>query len=77
METDIILLIYAYQTMHDGRIYQLKLFCGQEYPDKPPSVRFQTLINMSGVNPETGMVGICFSILELHFMPLYVVTKLM
>nr|GMD21871.1 ubiquitin-conjugating enzyme E2 variant 1A [Ipomoea batatas] len=43
-------------TVHEGRIYQLKLFCGQDYPDKPPSVRFQTRINMSCVNQETGVV---------------------
>ncbi|KAL2542530.1 Ubiquitin-conjugating enzyme E2 variant 1A [Abeliophyllum distichum] len=43
-------------TVHEGRIYQLKLFCGKEYPEKPPSVRFQTRINMSCVNEETGVV---------------------
>ena len=45
------------QTVHEGRIYQLKLFCGKEYPDNPPSVRFQTRINMTCVNPESGVVG--------------------
>ncbi|KAK4484139.1 hypothetical protein RD792_011359, partial [Penstemon davidsonii] len=43
-------------TVHEGRIYQLKLFCGKDYPDKPPSVKFQTRINMSCVNLETGAV---------------------
>ncbi|XP_038874959.1 uncharacterized protein LOC120067474 [Benincasa hispida] len=43
-------------TVHEGRIYQLKLFCGQDYPDNPPNVRFQTRINMTCVNPETGVV---------------------
>nr|XP_027098300.1 ubiquitin-conjugating enzyme E2 variant 1A-like isoform X2 [Coffea arabica] len=37
-------------SVHEGRIYQLKLFCGKEYPDEPPSVRFQTRINMNCVN---------------------------
>ena len=45
------------QTVHEGRIYQLKLFCGKDYPDNPPSVRFQTRINMTCVNPENGVVG--------------------
>ncbi|CAA2981807.1 Hypothetical predicted protein [Olea europaea subsp. europaea] len=40
-------------TAHEGRIYQLKLFCGKEYPEKPPSVKFQTRINMSCVNEES------------------------
>uniref|UniRef100_A0A0E0P0D8 UBC core domain-containing protein n=1 Tax=Oryza rufipogon TaxID=4529 RepID=A0A0E0P0D8_ORYRU len=42
-------------TVHEGRIYQLKLFCDTDYPDRPPTVRFQTRINMSCVNQETGM----------------------
>ncbi|MBA0648682.1 hypothetical protein Goklo_016363 [Gossypium klotzschianum] len=42
-------------TVHEGRIYQLKLFCGLDYPDNPPSVRFQTRINMTCVNQETGV----------------------
>jgi len=45
-----------YQTVHEGRIYQLKLFCGKDYPDNPPSVRFQTRINMTCVNQESGVV---------------------
>lgn len=47
---------YFYQTVHEGRIHQLKLFCGKDYPDNPPSVRFQTRINMTCVNQETGAV---------------------
>ncbi|KAL6637713.1 hypothetical protein ACP70R_025285 [Stipagrostis hirtigluma subsp. patula] len=43
-------------TVHEGRIYQLKLFCDTDYPDKPPTVRFQTRINMTCVNEETGLV---------------------
>ncbi|KAL8535909.1 hypothetical protein ACS0TY_011526 [Phlomoides rotata] len=46
-------------TVHEGRIYQLKLFCGKEYPENPPTVRFQTRINMSCVNHETGVVDPC------------------
>ncbi|KAK9935442.1 hypothetical protein M0R45_022545 [Rubus argutus] len=44
------------ETVHEGRIYQLKLFCGKDYPDNPPAVRFQTRINMTCVNHETGVV---------------------
>lgn len=43
-------------SVHDGRIYQLKLFCDMDYPDKPPMVRFQTPINMACLNQETGLV---------------------
>jgi ubiquitin-conjugating enzyme E2 variant len=47
---------FLLQTVHEGRIYQLKLFCDTDYPDKPPTVRFQTRINMTCVNQETGLV---------------------
>lgn len=43
-------------TAHEGRIYQLKLFCDKDYPDKPPSVRFHSRINMACVNQGTGVV---------------------
>ncbi|THU52546.1 hypothetical protein C4D60_Mb10t05100 [Musa balbisiana] len=49
-------IIGPQNTVHEGRIYQLKLFCDKDYPDKPPAVRFQTRINMTCVNQETGMV---------------------
>ncbi|PHT96202.1 Ubiquitin-conjugating enzyme E2 variant 1C [Capsicum chinense] len=34
----------------------LKLFCDKDYPEKPPSVRFHSRINMTCVNHETGVV---------------------
>ncbi|KAJ0255246.1 hypothetical protein HA466_0100310 [Hirschfeldia incana] len=43
-------------TVHEGRIYQLKLFCDKDYPEKPPTVRFHSRINMTCVNHETGVV---------------------
>lgn len=38
-------------TVHDGRIYALKIFCDESYPDRPPSVRFKSRINLSCVAP--------------------------
>jgi ubiquitin-conjugating enzyme E2 variant len=43
-------------SVHEGRIYTVKLFCDKEYPDRPPSVRFHSRINMNSVNQETGVV---------------------
>eukprot|EP00899_Mesostigma_viride_P021183 jgi/Mesvir1/29066/Mv18374-RA.1 len=43
-------------SVHDGRIYCLKLHCGDEYPQKPPQVRFKTRVNMSCVHQQTGVV---------------------
>jgi ubiquitin-protein ligase len=44
-------------SVHEGRIYTVKLFCDKEYPDRPPSVRFHSRINMNSVNQETGVVS--------------------
>ncbi|EFJ17929.1 MMS ZWEI-like protein 4, E2 [Selaginella moellendorffii] len=43
-------------SIHDGRIYQLKLFCDKEYPDKPPSVKFMSRINMTCVSQDNGVI---------------------
>lgn len=37
-------------TVHDGRIYTLKIHCCQQYPEKPPSIQFVSRINMSCVD---------------------------
>ncbi|XP_070663760.1 ubiquitin-conjugating enzyme E2 variant 1D-like isoform X3 [Malus domestica] len=49
-------IIGPLNTVHEGRIYQLKLFCDKDYPEKPPIVRFHTRIKMACVNHETGVV---------------------
>ncbi|KAG6522676.1 hypothetical protein ZIOFF_019823 [Zingiber officinale] len=49
-------IIGPLNSVHEGRIYQLKLFCDKDYPDKPPSVHFHSQINMACVNNETGVV---------------------
>lgn len=39
-------------TVHDGRIYTLKILCDVTYPDKPPRVRFESRINMGCVTSD-------------------------
>lgn len=50
------------QTCYEGRMYQLRIECGAEYPDKPPNVWFLTRINMKGVDA-SGRVWILYNIL--------------
>lgn len=43
-------------TPHEGRIYSLKLSCCQDYPQKPPTCKFTSKINMTCVNQTSGIV---------------------
>eukprot|EP01088_Endostelium_zonatum_P020625 TRINITY_DN7699_c0_g1_i1.p1 TRINITY_DN7699_c0_g1~~TRINITY_DN7699_c0_g1_i1.p1 ORF type:complete len:140 (-),score=24.93 TRINITY_DN7699_c0_g1_i1:54-473(-) len=44
------------QSPHEGRIYNLHIHCGTEYPNKPPTVRFTSKVNMTCVNQSNGSV---------------------
>jgi len=48
---------FDFQTPYEGRIYTLKVHCGDRYPEEPPTVRFQTRINLTGV-AANGSVGL-------------------
>lgn len=37
-------------TVHDGRIYTLKIYCDEQYPDRPPRIQFATRVNMPCVS---------------------------
>ncbi|KAL3894153.1 MAG: hypothetical protein SGCHY_005440 [Lobulomycetales sp.] len=43
-------------SVHENRIYSLKIVCGQDYPDKPPAITFVSKINLPSVNQTTGKV---------------------
>ncbi|KAG2011188.1 Ubiquitin-conjugating enzyme spm2 [Coprinopsis cinerea AmutBmut pab1-1] len=43
-------------TVHENRIYSLKITCGENYPDSPPDVQFLSKINLPFVNPNNGKV---------------------
>eukprot|EP01117_Protostelium_nocturnum_P004613 TRINITY_DN1670_c0_g1_i4.p1 TRINITY_DN1670_c0_g1~~TRINITY_DN1670_c0_g1_i4.p1 ORF type:complete len:141 (+),score=48.06 TRINITY_DN1670_c0_g1_i4:151-573(+) len=43
-------------SVHEGRIYNLKISCGESYPNKAPIVRFTSKINLTCVNQQTGLV---------------------
>jgi len=43
---------------HENRIYSLKVYCGDSYPDQPPSVSFISKINLPGVDQRTGQVDL-------------------
>lgn len=44
------------QSVHENRIYSLKIHCGPSYPDIPPEISFTSKINLPCVNPQNGKV---------------------
>jgi len=42
-------------TVHENRIYSLKIVCGEDYPDAPPTVTFLSRVNLPFVS-STGAV---------------------
>ncbi|KAJ7467827.1 UBC-like protein [Mycena galericulata] len=43
-------------TVHENRIYSLKITCSESYPDAPPIVQFLSRVNLPFVSPTTGAV---------------------
>lgn len=41
--------------LFQGRIYSLKVQCGDKYPNQPPTVKFVSKINLPGVSPTGGV----------------------
>lgn len=58
---------------HDCRIYNLTLQCGEDYPEKPPRVKFVTRINMNCVDnavccqPGVAICGALCAVLHHHY----------
>jgi len=43
-------------TVHENRIYSLKIYCGESYPDLPPIVQFISRVNLPFVSQVDGKV---------------------
>jgi ubiquitin-conjugating enzyme E2 variant len=46
----------AVQSVHENRIYSVKIHCGPDYPDLPPQVTFTSKINLPCVDQRDGKV---------------------
>jgi ubiquitin-conjugating enzyme E2 variant len=42
--------------VHENRIYSLKIYCGDSYPDHPPQVQFLSKVNLPFVSQTDGKV---------------------
>eukprot|EP00892_Ulva_mutabilis_P012013 jgi/Ulvmu1/9184/UM005_0284.1 len=51
-------------TVHDGRIYSIEIYCSDSYPEKAPTVKFKTRINMSCVDGSGNIVSGKFEMLR-------------
>ena len=45
------------QSVHENRIYSLKIHCGPDYPDAPPTVQFLSRVNLPFVSQTDGKVN--------------------
>ena len=43
-------------TPFEGRLYELRVTAGDDYPNRPPTVRFISRVNLTGVDQNTGEV---------------------
>lgn len=50
------LIRYRPQSVHENRIYSVKMHCGPQYPDKPPTIQFVSVVNLPCVNQRNGVV---------------------
>ena len=50
-------LNFLRQSVHENRIYSLKIYCNDQYPDQPPAVSFISKINLPCVGSK-GQVGL-------------------
>ena len=46
------------QTVHENRIYSLKITCGDLYPESPPTVQFISKVNLPFVDQTDGQVHV-------------------
>ncbi|VWU51902.1 ubiquitin-conjugating enzyme E2, putative [Hepatocystis sp. ex Piliocolobus tephrosceles] len=51
-------------TVYENRIYSLTIFCGDNYPNTPPTVKFNTRIEMSCVDSSGKVLKSNFHILK-------------
>ncbi|TKA42758.1 Ubiquitin-conjugating enzyme spm2 [Friedmanniomyces endolithicus] len=45
-------------SVHENRIYSLKIHCGADYPDRPPEVTFISKVNLPCVDARNGRVDL-------------------
>ncbi|OAQ96380.1 hypothetical protein LLEC1_01864 [Akanthomyces lecanii] len=49
-------LLTAFESVHENRIYSLKMHCGDTYPDVPPKIQFVSQVNLPCVDSKNGVV---------------------
>lgn len=53
----VVAILIGLQSVHENRIYSLKIHCGPNYPDVPPEVTLVSKVNLPCVDQRNGKVG--------------------
>lgn len=61
-------------SVHQNRIYSLRINCGEQYPDRPPEIWFLTRINLPCVNQQSGKVRFCCFLISFNCHKLIIIT---
>ena len=56
IESDFERFLPRLQTVHENRIYSLRITCGENYPEQPPTVQFVSRVNLPFVSQVDGKV---------------------
>lgn len=57
--------LIQYQSVHENRIYSLKIHCGPNYPDVPPDIAFTSKINLPCVDQKNGKVYVISDMVDI------------
>ncbi|KAI6650267.1 hypothetical protein LOD99_5946 [Oopsacas minuta] len=65
------------KSTYENRFYTIKVTCAEDYPGKPPVVRFISKINMNGVNSHDGFLDPKYFPVIFHWRKEYTIKQIL